>query len=610
MGQANGTGLPMTSVSQTSLSYTSTRSIFTMDVAGKVQMNITFLSPVTPDDLKRQSLVFSYLHVDVESSDGAPHDVQLYADASAEWASGGRDSIVEWEYDATETLSYHKFYRQTPQIFTEINQQAEWGRWWWATDGVDGLTHQSGADVDVRGQFAGNGILSNTKDTDFRAIENRYPVFGFAKDLGSVEGAPVSTIFSIGLTQDEVVQFAGNANNEVVSLPSLWKSYFDDEVAALSFFHGDYSPASDLANAFDSKVSTDSLAEGGQDYLTITSLAARQTFGALQLLGTLDKIYLFLKEISSNGDAQTVDVIFPAMPFILYTNPVLLKYLLEPLFQYQEVGNYPNRYSIHDLGIYPNATGYPEGNDEYMPLEECGNMLIMALAYVQATNDTDYLKAHYQKLDQWTQYLVEEAQYPANQISTDDFAGPLPNQTNLAIKGMIGIAAMGEIANLTGNADVGANYTSIAQRYVSTWQDIAIDKGADPPRTTLNYSTPGTWGTLYNLYADKLLGLDLVPQSVYDTQSAYYPTVINEFGLPLDSRDTQTKSDWEMWAAAVASPDTAKQLIGVLAKWIGTTPTESPFSDLFDTITGDWPKSGLRFTARPVQGGMFAPLMV
>lgn len=42
-------------VTQTAYSYTSTRSIFTMLVDNKVQMTITFLSPITPEDQKRQS---------------------------------------------------------------------------------------------------------------------------------------------------------------------------------------------------------------------------------------------------------------------------------------------------------------------------------------------------------------------------------------------------------------------------------------------------------------------------------------------------------------------------------------------------------------------------
>jgi hypothetical protein len=60
-----------------------------------------------------------------------------------------------------------------------------------------------------------------------------------------------------------------------------------------------------------------------------------------------------------------------------------------------------------------------------MPLEECGNMILMTLAYAQRAEDNAYLTQHYEILDSWTQYLIEEALIPADQISTDDFAGSL-----------------------------------------------------------------------------------------------------------------------------------------------------------------------------------------
>lgn len=79
-------GLPGSkTVNQTAYEYTSTKSIFTMNVENKLEMNITFLSPITPDDYIRQSLVFSYLNVEVSSLDGQEHDVQIYADISAGW---------------------------------------------------------------------------------------------------------------------------------------------------------------------------------------------------------------------------------------------------------------------------------------------------------------------------------------------------------------------------------------------------------------------------------------------------------------------------------------------------------------------------------------------
>lgn len=129
-------------------------------------------------------------------------------------------------------------------------------------------------------------------------------------------------------------------------------------------------------------------------YYSIVALSARQIMGAYTLAippssgagfnstGNATDPLMFQKEISSNGNTNTVDVMFPAMPFFLYANPNLLIYTMEPLYQNQEGGFYPNQYSMHDLGShYPNATGHVEGNDEYMPVEESGNMILMSYAY-------------------------------------------------------------------------------------------------------------------------------------------------------------------------------------------------------------------------------------
>lgn len=421
--------------------------------------------------------------------------------------------------------------------------QTDYGNWYWATNNIANLTFQSGVDTDVRTTFTNNGVLTDINDTNFRAINESYPTFAFAVDLGSVQSMAVSTLFTIGLTQESAFQFDGASGN--VSVPSLWTSYYSTELEALAFFHTDYAIAVNLANTFDNQVASDSGAKGGADYVTLTSLAARQAFGAMQLAGTTETPYLFLKEISSDGNIQTVDVIFPFHPILLYTNPTLLKLLLDPLFINQESGQYPNKYSMHDLGThYPNATGHALGNDEMQPVEECGNMLIMTLSYAQRANDTAYLSQHYAILDEWTQYLIQNALIPGNQISTDDFAGALANQTNLALKGIIGIEAMAVIANLTGNVTTGANYSTIAHEYITQWQTLGIAMDASPPHTTLAYGQNDTHGLLYNLYGDRLLNLDLVPQSVYDMQSTFYPTVSEQYGVPLDTRHDYTESEF------------------------------------------------------------------
>jgi hypothetical protein len=249
-------------------------------------------------------------------------------------------------------------------------------------------------------------------------------VFAFSHDLGSVHGDDVERIFTLGLVQDQVINFAGQSR-ELTPLPGLWSSYYKDDVSAVVAFYNDYRHAYEASSALDQRIQSDSENAAGKDYAVVTTLAVRQTFGALQYAGTPSKPYIFLKEISSNSDIQTVDVIFPAYPIFMYLNASLGRYLLDPLFENQESGAYPNAYAEHDLGTFPVARGYPDGNDEPMPLEECGNMIIMTLAYAQRTGDTAYLTAHYPRLSQWAQFLVEESLIPANQLSTDDFAGTL-----------------------------------------------------------------------------------------------------------------------------------------------------------------------------------------
>lgn len=92
---------------------------------------------------------------------------------------------------------------------------------------------------------------------------------------------------------------------------------------------------------------------------------------------------------------------------------------------------------------------------------------------------------------------------------------------------------------------------------------------------------------MYNLFGDRELGLNLVPQEIYDDQSAFYPTVRRTYGIPLDTRHNYTKADWELFVAAVSSETTRDLIIGDLAKWVEETPTSRPFTDWYETENGE-----------------------
>lgn len=89
-------------------------------------------------------------------------------------------------------------------------------------------------------------------------------------------------------------------------------------------------------------------------------------------------------------------------------------------------------------------------------------------------------------------------------------------------------------------------------------------------------------------------------------QSDFYMSKANKYGVILDTRGTLTKTDWEMFAAAVAKPEVKAMFISKIAKWINETPTWRAFTDLYDTNNGQYP--GNQFTARPVMGGLYSLL--
>ena len=244
-----------------------------------------------------------------------------------------------------------------------------------------------------------------------------------------------------------------------------------------------------------------------------------------------------------------------------------------------------------------------------MPVEESGNMILMTYAYYKFSGNAAFVRQHYSKLQQFGSYLIEYSLLPGLQVSTDDFAGALVNQTNLAIKGIVGIQAMSFMSTLANDSFGSQNYSRTATNFYGQWEGFAIDPSGK--HAMLAYQWRSTYSLLYNTYPDVLLDLNLIPNSLYDMQSNFYPTVSQIFGIPLDSRHSLTKSDESMWTAATCTPETRRLFVNALGYWINETTTPYAFTDLYDTIgTGTYPVSPtpVTFIARPVVGGHFSLL--
>jgi hypothetical protein len=138
----------------------------------------------------------------------------------------------------------------------------------------------------------------------------------------------------------------------------------------------------------------------------------------------------------------------------------------------------------------------------------------------------------------------------------------------------------------------------MAHDMAAKWQTMA----EDGDYYKLAFDKPGTWSQKYNLVWDQILGLNLFPAKVRETEIAFYLKHLNRFGLPLDNRATYTKLDWETWTATLASrPEDWNALMAPIDRWINDGPSRVPLTDWYDTITGK--QEG--FQARSVVGGVY-----
>lgn len=488
--------------------------------------------------------------------------------------------------------------------------QALWGETIFASrpSNSSKLSLQSGPRAAVRAQFANNGKLTGETPS-----WESGSVIGISHDLGVVK-AESSVTLAIGYVREAAINYLGTPYT------GYYQSQYSTTAGAVSHFLDDYSAAEKESQSMDAEIASKSTQVSGTNYSAITTLSLRQAFGGIDLvipLSTLNKddLLMFIKEISSDGNVNTVDIIYPSFPIYYAMDPSYIRLLLEPIMRYLASGHWTQAYAIHDIGSnYPNATGHDDQRAEEMPIEESGNLLILAYAYTLATGNSSWVSQYQSIFQGYADYLSKNSINIALQLSTTDAAGPLTNETNLAVKAAVGLKAFGAMFNASNYTDVGAAHAK--------W--IFEDGlGTDKNRThfTLQYpNEEASYKVIFNLFPDLLLNLTTFSTDAYNMQSSYYPTIRKTDGVALDNRQWWAKSDWNLWCAAVAGDGTKKMFVDDVWRYISNGVNRWPFSDRWVVASQGMNGKGIveaapaavgkewALRARPTVGGHFALL--
>ncbi|OCH91439.1 hypothetical protein OBBRIDRAFT_525583 [Obba rivulosa] len=224
-------------------------------------------------------------------------------------------------------------------------------------------------------------------------------------------------------------------------------------------------------------------------------------------------------------------------------------------------------------------------------------MLIMTLAHARTYGDGSLI-AHL--LKRWAVYLINNTLYPTVDQGSADFDSAADN-TNLALKGIIGVRAMAEMSSAMREAEDVEFFNMQATKLIGQWTSFALSPEED--HILLDYGDDSSWALVYNLYADRLLGLNLVDSSIYEKQTSYYNTLFSStYGLGIDSDHLNTgNSAWLLFAAATATDSVLRDsLVSMAQNHASFNGTPGVFSTIYDTSQG----TALGGTASPGQGAI------
>ena len=608
---------------QTDLKISAFSTDYTFSLDGAT-LSLSFISPLLPTDLEMLGLPVCYVDYKIEGATGEC-EFSLFLGANNCYNENDAASIDRRTLGGVMPLSgfeasFFGLARQLPLSNNNDIIGADWGYWY--------LGGEEGALLDERELVA--YLTSGARSFDAKDAY-RY-IAAFAK-------MPSGTLL-VGCDDRACIDYFGDIRRGY-----MLENY--TMAQCLEMAHDAHNETMAKLAAFDEQLRRDTK-DAPASYLTILYASLRQSVGGHKLVRDKDGNVLFLsKENGSNGCIATVDVSYPSSPLYLYTNVELVKGMMRPILKFARMPVWKYDFAPHDVGTYPSCCGQVYGlvyvsdhkhhgrlsrgaiwtagqknaptthfpiytlpasmdvyrYEEQMPVEECANMLVMFLAVSECEKSAAFFRENLDLASRWVEYLVRYGLYPEEQLCTDDFAGHLKNNVNLAIKATVGIGAYARMIGMAGDSASESKYRRIAEDYAAKIADFA-NKYSHIPITWDTDDT--TFSLKYNLAFDRIYNLGLFSAELCEREVDAYIERVNTYGVPLDQRELYTKSDWIVWSARLTeSREKRHALLAPIVKFLEESPNRVPFSDWYYTDSAKF----RYFRARTVQGGTFILLI-
>lgn len=567
-------------LTQKNLEVLPTRTIYAFEEAG-VSLMLTFLTAALPDDIDILSRPVTYVVYEWKSTDGKEHEVSVSFEASGLVAVNNPDQEVTGVRGHFGAITALKIGSVEQAILAKRGDdiRIDWGYFYLAAPG------SSVVKAEVRGSGRADNVTASLSLNQVR-----------------VTSKPATQWLMLAYDDIYSIQYMKK------NLRPYWRRKGWDAGDLLKASAKQFDSLRKRCEEFDAELMADLTRAGGEKYARLCALAYRQCFAAGKFVADENGQPLqFSKENHSNGCIATSDVFYPMAPQFFLFGSTLAKSFVVPFMEYAISPRWKFPFAPHDLGTYPHANGQVYGGGErteenQMPVEESGNLLIIMAAIAQIDGNAKFAERYWPKLEQWADYLLANGFDPENQLCTDDFAGHLAHNVNLSAKAITALGAFAKLCDMRGDRDKAQHFRKVAKEFADRWAKEAND--GDHFR--LAFDRPNTWSQKYNLIWERILGLNIFPQEVLRKEMDYYKKIQNEYGLPLDNRRTYTKLDWILWTATLTQDrGDFEALVNPVFKFLNATPDRSPMTDWYETKSAR--KVG--FTARPVVGGVFAQML-